>query len=142
MKARDKKKIIWTTIKIPKDILPLIKTLAQKEKRAYWIILTEAINQYKMSKKFPQGSKEIIPEDKKAWYITKLGTSIGALKENPTEQNLAKTLKTLNQIETRLDVNVEPLRRVCIEYVKRKDTELRIQLNGVLKQTIIEIMSR
>jgi len=130
----------WTTIKVPKELIPKIKEVSEKEGRAYWRVLTEALSFYTTQKRKPRVKEDLPALDKCSWYIAKCAMSVGALKENPSEANLAYLRRTLNQIEERLGVDTSLLLKVAEDYVKKQDTHNKMELNMSLKMLIVDII--
>jgi len=80
--------------------------------------------------------------DRIAWYLIKLGMSIGRFKEKPDAGNLMRTLKTINQISSRLGVDSKELTTALKTYGASQDKEHLMQLNEALKKIYIEIIQR
>jgi replicative DNA helicase len=75
--------------------------------------------------------------------------SIGELKALPTEENLQRTMKTIQQIKERLGVDTALLERAVNDYYRllkgnkreREDeVEARMEVNMALKSVLIEIV--
>jgi hypothetical protein len=60
----------------------------------------------------------LLKVDRVVWYMQKLSMSIGALKENPSEENLNKTMKAISQVKEALQVDTSPLERAVVDYFK------------------------
>lgn len=142
-----------TTIYVPKELRDRIKSLADRYGKPQWKILLDALALYETSIRKARTKEELPIVDKVVWYIEKLSMSVGALKENPSETNLQKTLKTLKQVKERLDVDIRLLERAVNDYVsltKKLSSntveqhelldEATMELNMALKSVLIEIV--
>jgi hypothetical protein len=145
VKGRGKGATIW----VPSEFKERVRLLAQKQGKAEWKVLLDAIALYETSLRKPKTKEELPVVDKVVWYIQKLSMSVGELKVSPTEENFQRTLKTIQQIRERLGVDTALLERAVNDYYKllrgnkkeREDeVEARMEVNMALKSTIIEIM--
>lgn len=136
----------WTTIKVPTEIRDKVKELSEKLKMPQWRVLLELLNHYTVILQKPKKKKELPEIDKAAWYIVKLAMSVGAFKENTTEQNKQRLLDTISQVGDRLDVDISLLVKAVNDYMRHKgtarETDARMELNEALKITVIEIISK
>jgi hypothetical protein len=146
-RGRGKGATIW----VPVEFKERVKALAQKQGKAEWKVLLDALALYETSLRKPRHKEELPIVDKVIWYIQKLAMSIGELKASPTEENLMKTLKTVNQVKERLGVDTALLERALTDYVRllrgnrkeREDeVEARMEVNMALKSVLIEIVFR
>jgi hypothetical protein len=137
------------TIWVPVEFKERVKTLAQKQGKAEWKILLDALALYETSLRKPKVKEELPVVDKIIWYIQKLSMSVGELKASPTEENLQKTLKTVQQVKERLGVDTAILERALTDYVKllkgnrkerEEEIEARMEVNMALKSVLIEIV--
>jgi len=130
----------WTTVKVPKEVRERISSLAKAEDKAEWKIVLDALAFYETQKRSPKVKEELPTWEKVSWYITKLATSVGELRGNPTKENLELLKKTCQQIEERLGVKTELLVRVAEAYVRDPGIDNRVELNAVTKMTIFDIL--
>jgi hypothetical protein len=142
-----------TTIYVPQEFKQKIKQLSERTGKAQWRILLDAITLYESTLRRPKTKEELPIVDKIVWYMQKLSMSIGALKENPSEENLARTLNTIRQVKERLLVDTGLLERAVLDYVKlvkntakdpiekhRLEDEAKMEINMALKSTLLEIV--
>jgi hypothetical protein len=142
-----------TTIYVPAEFKRKIKELSERTGKPQWKVLLDAITLYESTLRRPKTKEELPIVDKVVWYMQKLSMSIGALKENPSEENLARTLNTIRQIKERLLVDTSLLERAVIDYVKltsnppsdpverhRVEDEARMEINMALKSVLLEIV--
>jgi hypothetical protein len=142
-----------STIYAPPEFKAKVKELSEKTGKPQWKLLLEALALYESTIRRPRVKEELPTIDKVTWYIQKLSMSIGALKENPSEENLTRTLNTIRQIKERLLVDTSLLERAVLDYVKLvknnvKDPvekhrildEAKTELNMALKSTLLEIV--
>jgi hypothetical protein len=139
------------TIWVPIEFKEKVKALAQRQGKAEWKVLLDAVALYETSLRRPRVKEELPVVDKIIWYIQKLSMSIGELKANPTDENLNRTLKTVQQVRERLGVDTSILERAVSDYYKllkgnkreRDDeVEARMEVNMALKSVLIEIVFR
>jgi len=130
----------WTTIQVPVELRDMIKNLALRENKTEWQIIMDSVSFYYAQKQKPRVKEEASILDKVSWYITKLATSVGAFKENPSEQNLEKLKKTAQQVQERLGVDTSLLVRVAEAYMNYRDEDSKMELNAALKMIILEII--
>jgi len=139
------------TIWVPVEFKERVKALARKQGKAEWKVLLDAIALYETSLRKPRAKEELPVVDKVVWYVQKLAMSIGELKANPTEENLQRTTRTIQQIRERLGVDTALLERALTDYVRllrgnrkeREDeVEARMEVNMALKSVLIEIVFR
>jgi hypothetical protein len=144
-RSRGKGGTIW----VPVEFKERVKALAQKQGKAEWKVLLDALALYETSLRKPKAKEELPVVDKVVWYVQKLAMSIGELKASPTEENLMKTLKTVSQVKERLGVDTSLLERAVNDYYKllrgnkkeREDeVEARMEVNMALKSVLIEIV--
>jgi hypothetical protein len=138
-----------TTIWVPIEFKEKVKALAEKQGKAEWKVLLDAVALYETSLRKPRAKEELPIVDKVIWYIQKLCMSVGELKANPTDENLNRTLKTIQQIKERLQVDTSLLERAVNDYHRllkgggrgREDeVEARMEVNMALKSVLIEIV--
>jgi len=137
-----------TTVWMPVELKARVESLSRKYGKPQWRILMEAVALYETTLRKYAALQELPSVDKALWYMEKLAMSIGALKENPGDDNLAKTAKTISQVRERLQVDTSLLEKAVADYVKVvKDSragskardEATIELNMALKFTLVEI---
>jgi hypothetical protein len=138
-----------STIWVPVEFKEKVKALAEKQGKAEWKILLDALALYETTLRKPKVKEELPVVDKVVWYIQKLAMSVGELKALPTEENLHRTLKTIQQVKERLGIDTSLLERAVSDYYRllkgnnrsREDeVEARMEVNMALKSTIIEIV--
>jgi hypothetical protein len=142
-----------TTIYVPVELKRKIKELSERTGKAQWRILLDAIALYESTLRKPKMKEELPVVDKVVWYMQKLSMSVGALKENPSEANLEKTMKTIQQVKERLGVDTSLLERAVVDYVKlisnrpgdpiekhRLEDEAKTEINMALKSVLLEIV--
>jgi len=147
------KKTRSSSIYAPPEFKEKIKQLSEKTGKPQWKVLLEALALYETTLRKPKAKEELPVIDKVIWYIEKVSMSIGALKENPSDVNLQKTLKTISQIKERLKIDTALLERAVQDFVAvaKKSPEdpvvkhatldeVTMELNMALKSVLIEIV--
>jgi hypothetical protein len=140
-----------STIWVPNEFKAKVKALSKKYGKAEWKVLLDALALYETSIRKPKLKEELPVIDKVIWYIEKLSMSVGELKANPTDENLNRTMKTIQQIKERLGADTSILERAINDYYrllknnnKARDDEVeaRLEVNMALKSVLIEIVFR
>jgi hypothetical protein len=142
-----------TTIYVPVEFKQKIKELSERTGKAQWRLLLDALTLYESQLRQPKIKEELPVVDKVVWYMQKLAMSIGALKENPSEENLNKTVKTIQQVRDRLGVDTGILERAVTDYVRLASSspqdpvsrhrfldEATMEINMALKSVLLEIV--
>lgn len=134
----------WTTIKVPQELRDKVKSIAEKLGKPQWQVILEAISFYDEFLRKPKVRQSVSNLEKAAWYITKLATSFGAFKENPSKENFEYLRERVQELKDRLGVDAEMLLRLAEYYMDVKDGEkrkkLRIDMNAVFKQIVKDII--
>ena len=134
----------WSTIRIPMEVRERIKELGGKTGKVTWEVILEAVTLYESFIKRPSVRQSMPNIDKLSWYITKVATSFGAFKENPSEENFQYLVKRVEELKDRLGVDAELLLRMAEYYRSAKDEELkkkiRIDLNAAFKQVVKDLI--
>jgi hypothetical protein len=144
-----------TTIYVPAELKEKIKALSEKTGKVQWKVLLDALALYETTVRQPRAKEELPVIDKAVWYIQKLSMSIGALKENPSDENFSKTLKTIVQVRDRIGIDTSLLERAVVDYTRlvrnppespvekhRVIDEATMELNMALKSVLMEIVYR
>jgi len=88
-------------------------------------------------------SAESYPKElqRRAWYAAKVASSVGALKENPTRENLERLKSTAAQITERLGVPTADLLEAAERFLETKSETAKIRLNECLTLVVCRIFS-
>jgi len=150
-KPKSQEKGKGSTVWVPKEFKARLVALSEKLKKPQWKVLLDALAFYETSLRKPKVKAELPVVDKVIWYIQKLCLSVGRFKENPCDENLARTLKTVGQVSERLGVDCSLLSRALEDYLavfksgvrdhERLD-EVDLELNMSLKSALLEILYR
>lgn len=133
-----------TTIKVPVELRDEMKRVAEKKGVALWELIAQAWSIYrsKVSEGFGDKSNDVkIDMQKAAYYIMKLSYSVTKFKENPSKENYDWLVKTAEQIESRLGVDLSLLKRIAEQYRRVQDKQTTYELNMAWKNAIMSIMS-
>jgi len=147
------KKAKGTTIYVPAELKERIRALSEKTGKVQWKVLLDALAFYETTVRQPRAKEELPVVDKVVWYMQKLSMSIGALKENPSDENISKTVKTMIQVRDRLGVDTSLLERAVVDYARlvrnapedpaerhRQVDEAIMEVNMALKSVLLEIV--
>ena len=136
---KKKFKIKWKHIKIPEEFHAQLISWKKRHRIAIWKVLTTSFNfyvdAYRKHFKIPREKTEKI-----AWYIYKLSASVGAFRDNPSEENLNRLLLTIEQIKNRLNIPTRLLERAVKTYFDYPNKKNRIVLNDTCKNIIVGIL--
>jgi len=125
----------WRRINVPENVYREIARIASSQKTAMWKVLVEMVSTYRAARRDTQ--KRPV-SDKVAWYVTKLAMSAGEFRGNPDPQNRDLLLQTIEQIESRLKVDLSELKSVVRSY--DGSAMSRKALNDTVKLAVMKIM--
>jgi response regulator RpfG family c-di-GMP phosphodiesterase len=106
-----------------------------EEMRSIFHLLFEKLRR-RRERKYYERNKRL------AWYIYKFSSSCGALKENPTRENLERLKETANQIAERLGIELNNILDIAERYLSNPCKELKISLNETARDLIVEMMRK
>jgi hypothetical protein len=141
-----------SSISLSREIYEKLDSLSKRTRKSKQNIILEALSLYETQIRRPRIKEDFPITDKIIWYMMKLSMSIGALKENPSEINFNKTMKTISQIRDRLKVNTSVLEKAVQDFYISMRTlpedpslrhdvvdEVTMEINMALKSVLIEI---
>lgn len=134
------KNVKWTTIKVPAELRDRIKALAERMGTAEWRVVLMGVSFLAKQIEEPRIKEDLPLIDKVSWYIAKLAMSVGAFKENPTEENLQRLRRTCLQIAQRYGIDTSIVLRTAEDYMRSPGTDTKIELNMSLKMVIVDMM--
>ena len=128
-----------TTIRVPVEFRNLVRTLAEKRGVPQWKILHESVVHYRLAylSHFQANTKNL---NKASWYAYKLSASVGAFRYAPTDENKELLMRTIEQLEQRLGVNGEMLKRAVEDYYKTQRKKYKIALNDAAKELVAQVI--
>ncbi|RLE83627.1 MAG: hypothetical protein DRJ67_11890 [Thermoprotei archaeon] len=127
----------WRRINLPENVYREIARVARSRGIAMWKVVVEMVSVYRAARRQP-GKRPV--SDKVAWYITKLTMSAGEFRGNPNDRNRKYFMRTIEQIESRLEVDLSELKSVVRSYDGSK--QARKTLNDVVKLAIMKIIEK
>jgi len=130
----------WATVKIPVELRDLINSIAKRENKAAWQVIMDGVAFYYAQTKKPRIKEDASLLDKVSWYITKVATSVGVFKRDPSPENLEYIKKNLEQLKERLGIDGSYLLRACEAYMQYGDDDSRMEINAALKMLILDII--
>jgi len=79
--------------------------------------------------------------DKAVWYMLKLSYAVFSFRENP-KQNYRNLNEIIEQIETRLNLDLSLLKKVSLEYLNASTVtnDHKISITNALKLSLIDIL--
>lgn len=138
--SQKEKPVRWTTIKIPVELRDMINSIAKKENKVAWQVVLNAVSFYYAQTKKPKMKEDASLVDKVSWYITKVATSVGVFKRDPSPFNLDILKRNIEQLKERLGVDGSILIRACEAYMRYGDDDSRMEINAALKMLILDII--
>jgi len=133
----------WTTIKIPKQVLPLVRELRERTGKASWAIILEALSFYKSALSSSKHFSTASDLDKISYYVMKLVTSATYFKIQKSEESLAKFRNVIEQVEKRLGIECGELRASAEKLLQKKVTGKDIHtFNMSIKMCIIKLLEK
>jgi len=144
-----------TTIYAPIELKEKVIELSKKIGKPQWKVLLDAVVFYESIIRKPRKKEELPIIDKIVWYIEKLCLAVGALRGNPSNENLQKLLKITMQISERLAIDTSILDKAIRDFIRVINTETSsedekhslfseavIELDMALKSVLLEIIYR
>jgi predicted metal-dependent peptidase len=136
----------WATIRIPTQLMNIIKKYAAKAKMEEWRFVQQAISSYVFFYTNPQRfSRERTKLEKATWYIIKLISTVEAFKSNP-QSEFQQLMGIMQQIENNLNTDLSLLRKAVMDYWSsfkgnRKEMQQHTTtINSALKIIVMEIL--
>jgi len=135
----------WSMVRVPEEVKELIRDIADKDGRAQWKVVFEAVSLYDSFRRRPKTKSKLPLIEKTAWYITKLATSFGAFKENPNEPNFKYLKERVEELRDRLSVDADILLKMAEYYMATNDqalrTKIKIDMNSAFKQIVKDLIT-
>jgi hypothetical protein len=132
------------TIRVNDYIFNYLTKLEKKTGLNKQTILLNALSMYRVSlTNKARFSREQDKLDKAVWYCIKLNYAVFAFRENP-KQNYSNLIEIIEQIESRLNLDLSILKKVALEYLNAKEitNELKIEITNALKLSLIDIIEQ
>jgi hypothetical protein len=138
----------WATIRIPTQLMSVIKKYSQKAKMEEWRFVQQAVSSYVFFYTNPQRfQRERTKLEKVAWYLIKLISTVEAFKSNP-QAEFQQVLGIMQQIETNLNIDLSLLRKSVMDYWssfkgdRKEMQQYTTTINAALKITAAEILEK
>jgi len=132
------------TIRVNEMIFNYLNKLEKKTGLSKQTILMNALSLYRA---FLSSKQRFIKTqdrlDKAIWYCIKLSYAVYSFRENP-KQNYQNLVEIIQQIESRLNVDLSLLRKAALNYLNAKDisNELKVEITNALKLSLIDIIEQ
>ena len=127
-------------IRVPRPLWAVIKEFAESEGVPMWQVIQKAFAHYLTN--YRAHFRDVSNLDKASWYAFKLSSSIGEFKANPSDENMQKLLKTVEQISTRLGIDTTALVGAIHRYKERPTNKNRWALNDQAKLIVAQIIMK
>jgi len=110
----------WTTIGVPEEVMFLLKRIKSKSghNKAYWRILLESLAFYTGVLSSPRKITKVSKMEKVSWYIVKVSLTYSNFALNTNDEMFKEFISRLEEIEKRLGLDVNVLKRLAEEYKK------------------------
>ena len=132
----------WTTVKVPKQVLPKLAELRSRTGKPNWQIIVEAISFYESYLRHYRHYSNTNDIDKIAYYIMKLVTSASYFKFSTTEESLEKFKQVLSQLKERLGIDCEEVVPAAEKLLKQNTGKNIHTFNMSIKSCIIKLISK
>jgi hypothetical protein len=145
LEARDKAEAAkYTAIEVPIAIAERIRSIAERKGRSEWEILLDAIGYYEAQLRAPKKKEKLPAVEKLSWYISKISVGVALFISNPTSESLDTTLRMLEGVRTRLQVDTRVLAQTLELYFKSEDKSpsRRATVMHALKMVIREVLEK
>jgi len=132
------------TIRVNEMIFNYLNKLKKKTGLSKQTILLNALSLYRASltskDRFVKTQDRL---DKAVWYMLKLSYAVFSFRENP-KQNYRNLNEIIEQIETRLNLDLSLLKKVSLEYLNASTVtnDHKIQITNALKLAMIDILEQ
>jgi len=127
-------------IRVPWQLWAVIKQMASSDGVPMWQFIQKAVTHYLAN--YRAHFKDVSGLDKASWYAFKLSSSVGEFKADPSDENLQRLLKTVEQVGTRLGINTDALVGAIHRYKERPTKKNRWALNDQAKLVVAQIMMK
>ena len=134
----------YHTIRVNDYIYNYLSKLEKKTGLSKQQILLNALSLYRAfltsKQRFMKQQDKL---DKAIWYIIKLNYAVYSFRENP-KQNYQNLVEIIQQIESRLNVDLSLLRKAALNYLNASTVtnDHKIQITNALKLSLIDIIEQ
>ncbi|RLF08420.1 MAG: hypothetical protein DRJ60_00375 [Thermoprotei archaeon] len=129
-------------IRVPEELYNRLTKIAEEKDLPIWKVVAEALSYYEHYTKKTKEMQKLPRLDKASWYCYKFSASVGSLRENPTEENLALLANTCKQLEERYGIDTKLVLKMASEYVKKRSTQAKIEMNETAKLIVGDIICK
>ena len=141
----------WTCVGIKSDVKKIIDEIAKRRGMKKCEVVEVAIRRFATEQKYKRGEKEYhwgYNLDRELWYAFKLANSVAQLKTiielNGDEKKINEyrnmTMNTINQIEERLGVDLDNVKRAIDRFLKNPNGRMKAYLNDETKVAMARIL--
>ena len=141
----------WTCVGIKSDVKKIIDEIAKRRGMKKCEVVEVAIRRFATEQKYKRGEKEYhwgYNLDRELWYAFKLANSVAQLKTiielNGDEKKINEyrnmTMNTINQIEERLGVDLDNVKRAIDRFIKNPNGRMKAYLNDETKVAMARIL--
>jgi len=142
----------WTAVAVRSDIKKMIDEISKRRKIARSKIVEEAILMYIKEQKLKDRYHWGYDIDRNIWYGFKLVNSISQLKliielaeqsvidKNKIREYIKMTENTIQQIEERLGINLNTLKRALKKFIEKPNGYTKKELNDETKYWMSKIV--
>jgi len=141
----------WTCVGVRSDVKKIIDEIAKRRGMKKCEVVEVAIRQFAKEQKYKRGEKEYhwgYDIDRHLWYAFKIANSVAQLKTivelNGDEKKINEyrnmTMNTINQIEERLGVDLDNVRKAVEKFLQNPSGRNKANLNDETKVAMARIL--
>ena len=143
--------MVWKHIAVKEDVKKIVDEVAKRRGLKKYQVIELAIRQFAKEQTYKSGDKEYhhgYDVDRGLWYAFKLVNSVAQLKhaveqkfdERDIMRYKKKTLATINQIETRLGVDLNNVKSAIDTFIETPQGKQSAKLNDETKLAMARII--
>jgi len=141
----------WKSIGVKEEVKKIVDEIAKRRGLKKYEVVELAIRQFAKEQKYKRGEKEYhwgYDIDRELWYAFKLVNSIAQLKfaveefndENRVSFYKRLTMQTISQIEERLGVDLDNVKKAVEKFVENPIGKNKANLNDETKVAMARIL--
>jgi len=143
--------MVFKTVGVKEDVKQIIDEIAKRRGWKKYQVVETAIRQFAKEQKCGKGEKKYhwgYDIDRNIWYAFKLVNSVAQLKfaveefNDENRINLYKnlTMQTINQIEERLGVDLDNVKKAIDKFLENPNGRAKANLNDETKFAMVKIL--
>jgi len=141
----------WKSIGVREEVKKIIDEIAKRRGWKKYKVVELAIRQFAKEQKYGKKEKKYhwgYDIDRNLWYAFKLVNSVAQLKtivdefddEGKIKEYVNMTMRTIDQIEDRLGIDMEDVRKALNKFLKNPEGKNKAKLNDETKMAMLRIL--